>query len=77
MGCSCFDPAVKIKSNISSNNIIYFNKAEEKKTEDEEEKNFQDFLKSFKAKIIAEHSNISSSCLSFSDDDKEDSKRAS
>ena len=60
---------MKIKSNISTNSIIYFNTIEEKKTQDIEDKSFQDFLKSFNAKIITDSSNVSSSCLSFSDDD--------
>ena len=69
MGCSCLGTETKIKSNISTNGIIYFNKVKGKKTQDIEDESFQDFLKSFKAKIIIDSSNISSSCLSLSDDD--------
>ena len=72
MGCSYLGSETKIKSNISANSIIYCDKAEQKKMEDPEDKSFQDFLKSFNAKIITNCSNISSSCLSFSDGDAEE-----
>ena len=76
MGCSYLGGETKIESNISANSIIYFDKAEQKKTEDPEDKSFQDFLKSFNAKIITNYSYISSSYISYSDDDvQEDSKK--
>ena len=71
MGCSCLGPAVKIKSNISVNNLQYSQKKETNIKENAEGNNVEDFSKSCKAKISTECSNISSSYISISDDDEE------
>ena len=74
MGNYCLESTIKSKTNIP---VIQpnFQEEEAKKEEDKEEKDFQDFSKSSKKKIITECSNISSSRLSFSDDVQKDEER--
>ena len=75
MGCSCLGPNIKIKSNIPVNNQSNYYKEELKNPEDQGKKIFKILPKISEAKMKTECSNISSSCLSFSDDDKEDDKK--
>ena len=65
MGCSCLGPTIKIKSIISATNKSY--------PQDVEEKNAES--KCLEVKIKSGNSNISSSCISFSDDAQEDDKK--
>ena len=75
MGCSCLGPNIKIKSNIPVDNQPNYHKEELKKPEDKAKKIFKNLPKISGAKMKTDCSNISSSCLSFSDDDKEDDKK--
>ena len=65
MGCSCLGPTIKVKSIISATNKSY--------PQDVEEKNVEN--KCLDVKIKSGNSNISSSCISFSDDAQEDVKK--
>ena len=76
MGCSCLGHAVKIKSNIvTSSTKLYFPKKKGKISENRDERNLENFLKSYRTKISTECSNISSSCMSVSNDEQENDKR--
>ena len=69
MGCSCLGPTVKIKTNITVNNLRSSKKKEKNKKENIEGKNVEDPSRSCRARISTECSNVSSSCISISDDD--------